>query len=329
MVCNSNRPPPPWWRLVAVGGGWLRLVAVGCGWWRLVAVGWGLSSTKKNESPRTAPHLRAPPNPPHLHVPLGAAGVGLRLLGAVLAVADHAEVLGLVELGLRGHALGHGARVLEALLLVAEAQQLVVVGGQDAADRQVLHDQEPRGHDRVLGAVPQDVVPVQQLRVDVPADVLRRAGANAGGRAGVQWKGPGLSWTGGWGRLPRRLGAVAEAVGGGCQGGWGRLPRRLGAVAEAVGGGCQGGWGRLPRRLGAVAKAVGGGCQGGWGRLPRRLGAVAEAVWGGCQGGWGRLPRRLGAVAKAVGGGCQGGWGRLLTNAVEAGTCRRGESGGA
>ena len=35
------------------------------------------------------------------------------------------------------------------------------------------------------------------------------------------------------------------------------------------------------------------------------------------------------AVRQAVGGGCQSGWGRLLsvTNAIEAGTCRRGDSG--
>ena len=35
------------------------------------------------------------------------------------------------------------------------------------------------------------------------------------------------------------------------------------------------------------------------------------------------------AVGQAVGGGCQSGWGRLLsvTNAVEAGTCRQGDSG--
>ena len=35
------------------------------------------------------------------------------------------------------------------------------------------------------------------------------------------------------------------------------------------------------------------------------------------------------AVRQAVGGGCQSGWGRLLsvTNAIEAGTWRRGDSG--
>ena len=35
------------------------------------------------------------------------------------------------------------------------------------------------------------------------------------------------------------------------------------------------------------------------------------------------------AVRQAVGGGCQSGWGRLLsvTNAMEAGTCRQGNSG--
>ena len=35
------------------------------------------------------------------------------------------------------------------------------------------------------------------------------------------------------------------------------------------------------------------------------------------------------AVRQAVGGGCQSGWGRLLsvTNAIEAGTCRQGDSG--
>ena len=34
-------------------------------------------------------------------------------------------------------------------------------------------------------------------------------------------------------------------------------------------------------------------------------------------------------VRQAVGGGCQSGWGRLLsvTNAIEAGTCRQGDSG--
>ena len=46
-----------------------------------------------------------------------------------------------------------------------------------------------------------------------------------------------------------------------------------------------------------------------------------------------RLDRRLKEVAKAVGwavgGGCQSGWWRLLsvTNAIEAGTCRQGDSG--
>ena len=36
-----------------------------------------------------------------------------------------------------------------------------------------------------------------------------------------------------------------------------------------------------------------------------------------------------GAVRQAVGGGCQSGWGRLLsvTNAIEAGTWRQGDSG--
>ena len=35
------------------------------------------------------------------------------------------------------------------------------------------------------------------------------------------------------------------------------------------------------------------------------------------------------AVRQAVGGGCHSGWGRLLsvTNAIEAGTCRWGDSG--
>ena len=35
------------------------------------------------------------------------------------------------------------------------------------------------------------------------------------------------------------------------------------------------------------------------------------------------------AVRQAVGGGCQSGWGRTLsvTNAIEAGTCRQGDSG--
>ena len=35
------------------------------------------------------------------------------------------------------------------------------------------------------------------------------------------------------------------------------------------------------------------------------------------------------AVRQAVGGGCQSGWGRLVsvTNAIEAGTCRLGDSG--
>ena len=35
------------------------------------------------------------------------------------------------------------------------------------------------------------------------------------------------------------------------------------------------------------------------------------------------------AVRQAVGGGCQSGWGRLLsvTNAIESGTCRQGDSG--
>ena len=35
------------------------------------------------------------------------------------------------------------------------------------------------------------------------------------------------------------------------------------------------------------------------------------------------------AVRKAVGGGCHNGWGRLLsvTNAIEAGLCRQGDSG--
>ena len=35
------------------------------------------------------------------------------------------------------------------------------------------------------------------------------------------------------------------------------------------------------------------------------------------------------AVRQAVGGGCRSGWGRLLsvTNAIEAGTCRQGDSG--
>ena len=58
-------------------------------------------------------------------------------------------------------------------------------------------------------------------------------------------------------------------------------------------------------------------------------------------GGWGRARHRGAregciirertseAVRQAVGGGCQSGWGRLLsvTNAIEAGTCRQGDSG--
>ena len=51
---------------------------------------------------------------------------------------------------------------------------------------------------------------------------------------------------------------------------------------------------------------------------------------GGCirrEGTSERLQKRL--VRQAVGGGCQSGWGRLLsdTKAIEAGTCRQGDSG--
>ena len=48
--------------------------------------------------------------------------------------------------------------------------------------------------------------------------------------------------------------------------------------------------------------------------------------WRGPEGALEAVPE---PVRQAVGGGCQSGWGRLLTvtNAIEAGTCRQGDSG--
>ena len=49
----------------------------------------------------------------------------------------------------------------------------------------------------------------------------------------------------------------------------------------------------------------------------------------GCIRREGTLEAAPAAVGWTVGGGCQSGWGRLLsvTNAIEAGTCRQGDSG--
>ena len=49
----------------------------------------------------------------------------------------------------------------------------------------------------------------------------------------------------------------------------------------------------------------------------------------GCIGREGTSEAAPEAVRQVVGGGCQSGWGPLLsvTNAIEAGTCRQGDSG--
>ena len=49
----------------------------------------------------------------------------------------------------------------------------------------------------------------------------------------------------------------------------------------------------------------------------------------GCITGAGNSEAAPVAVRQAVGGGCRSGWGRLLsvTNAIEVGTCRQGDSG--
>ena len=58
---------------------------------------------------------------------------------------------------------------------------------------------------------------------------------------------------------------------------------------------------------------------------------VFVCVWGGggCIEREGASEAAPQAVRQAVGGGCQSGWGRLLsvTNAIEAGTWRQGDSG--
>ena len=55
---------------------------------------------------------------------------------------------------------------------------------------------------------------------------------------------------------------------------------------------------------------------------------MGQGVAHGCTGREGASEAAPEAVRQAAGGGCQSGWGRLLsvTNAVEAGTCRQGDS---
>ena len=76
--------------------------------------------------------------------------------------------------------------------------------------------------------------------------------------------------------------------------------------------------------------------RGVWG-AKRGAGLEAGVRWGGGGGGflqqrvWGAVTHQAApaAVRQAVGVGCQSGWGQLLsvTNAIEAGTWRQGDSG--
>ena len=134
----------------------------------------------------------------------------------------------------------------------------------------------------------------------------------------LEGKGPSSGSTGGWRRLPKRLGGGYcrlqwQAIGEGCIGREGpkqRFDRRLEEVTKAVGGRLlsvtmAGHWGGMywkGRAQAAVRQAVGGGYQSGWGAVTvgyngRPLGRdvlEGKGPSSGWTGGWRRLPKRLG-----------------------------------
>ena len=71
--------------------------------------------------------------------------------------------------------------------------------------------------------------------------------------------------------------------------------------------------------------------RGGFAGMHQKRRDLGVALWHGCIRREGASEAAPEAVRQAVGGGCQSGWGRLLsvTNAIEAGTWRQGDSGGA
>ena len=189
---------------------------------------------------------------------------------------------------------------------------------RNAEGRHVLAEQQPV--DAAVRVVPEALGVLQPrgaARAHHPIGQAARAGVREGGGRGRPGAGHGVALqrdpVGGGHGLRRGLRGPA--------GGALVAARRRGQGLDGDGepAGRAGAQCRAPDRNAHLLQTGGQGVGRG-GRAPGR----------GCvRGGGGGSEEAPEAVRRAVGGGCRSGWGRLLSvpNAIEAGTCRQGDSG--